>query len=111
MARKQPTIPGIKSGSTPRGRLQRSVDSLAKQLRTGDDYDEHTAALVTLARATAASLDRLEADRDRSEHTIAQLAARHLDVLRELRPATQVADLFAELDAELDAALRDSPAT
>ena len=107
-ARKQPTIPGIKPERAGRGRVQRSVDALAKQLRASDDYDAHTAALITTARVTAATLDRLEQDRDRSEHVVSTAAGRHLSVLLELRPGTAIVDPFADLDDELSTALRDS---
>jgi hypothetical protein len=80
-------------------------------LRGIGSYDDHTAALITLARDLAASLDRLESDRDRSEHTIGTLARVQLDLLRELRPNVPTLDPFAELDADLDAALLDSAQT
>jgi hypothetical protein len=87
------------------------VDKLAAMLRRIDAYDDHTAALITLARDLAASLDRLESDTDRSEHTIGTLARVQLDLLRELRPSVPTLDPFAELDADLDTALRDSAQT
>lgn len=80
-------------------------------LRNLDGYDDHTAALITLSRDLAASLDRLEADDERSEHVIGTIARVQLDLLRTLAPATTAFDPFADLDAELDAAVRDSAQT
>lgn len=104
----QPRLPGVGRGAVPRGRNQRAVDKLAGRLRELDASDEHTAALVTLARTCAASLDRLEHDTDRSEHTIATLGRVQLEVLRELRPPVTGHDPFDELTAALSAAVRDT---
>ena len=104
----QPRLPGVGRGVTPRGRNQRAVDALAKYLRSLEQADEYTAALIVLARTGAASLDRLEADDDRSEHTIATLARVQLEVLRELAPPVGTNDPFDDLAAALDAAVRDT---
>jgi hypothetical protein len=111
MARKQPSLPGIRPATAGRGRNQRSIDKLAAMLRATGDYDDHTAALVTLSRDLAAAIDRLEADPDRSEHTIGTLARVQLDLLRELAPAAATFDPFAVLDDELSTALRHSAQT
>jgi hypothetical protein len=107
----QPRLPGVGRGVTPRGRNQRAVDKLAKLLRDLDAFDDYTAAMVTLARTGAASLDRLERDDERSEHTIATLGRVQLEVLRELRPPTTGHDPFDELTAALSAAVRDTAET
>jgi hypothetical protein len=104
-------LPGLGRGAAPRGRNQRAVDALAKRWRTLDVYDEHTAAMITLARTGAASLDRLERDQDRSEHTIATLARVQLEVLRELTPPVSGDDPFDALTAALSAAIRDPAET
>ena len=107
----QPRLPGVGRGVAPRGRNQRAVDALAKRLRDGDDFDEYTAALVTLARTEAASLDRLERDDDRSEHTVATVGRGLLEVYRELKPAQSGYDPFDALTDALSAAVRDSAET
>jgi hypothetical protein len=104
----QPRLPGVGRGAAPRGRNQRAVDALARKWRTFDQHDEHTAALIVLARTCAAALDRLEHDDDRSEHTVATVGRVQLEVLRELAPPVAGTDPFDELAAALDAAVRDT---
>ncbi len=107
----QPRLPGVGRGVAPRGRNQRAVDRLAKHLRAGDECDDYTEALIVLARTEAASLDRLERDDDRSEHTVATVGRGLLEVYRELRPTNVGADPFDALTDALSAAVRDSAET
>lgn len=94
-------------GAAPRGRNQRAVDKLATRWRELDAFDDHTAALIVLARTCAASLDRLEHDDDRNEYTIATGGRVYLEVLRELTPPVGGDDPFDALTAALSAAVRD----
>ena len=89
---------------------ERAVDEIVSMLRDLDDLDAHRQAFVTLARTTAAALDRLEADPARSEHTVATVARRDTaDALEALRPAPGVVpDALDVLTAELAAAVAAS---
>ena len=71
-------------------------------LRQLEVYDPLRQAYVTLARTTAASLDRLEADPQRSEHVVATVARVHGRCLEQLGPASGVVpDVLDVLAAEL----------
>jgi hypothetical protein len=101
-------LPGFGAGPRRRGRNERAVDAVAALLRSTGDYDAHRAAYITLARTTAAALDRLEHDDDRSEHVIGTVARVHCHALDALRPAPGASlDALDALTDELAAALRD----
>lgn len=85
------------------------MDGVAAALRRSGEFDEHRHAYVTLARTTAAALDRLEQDPDRSEHVLGTVARVHAHCLDSLRPADALAG--ADPFDDLLTALRDTPAT
>jgi len=92
-----------------RARNERAVDDLAKHLRQLQQFGPVEAAFVSLARTTAASLDRLEHDGDRSEHVVGSVARVHLQALDALRPnVTTAGDTFDRLIDELSTAVRDA---
>jgi hypothetical protein len=106
-----PRLPGFGSVPRRRGRNERAVDALAAYIRRLDTYDPFTAAVVTLARTMAASLDRLEVDADRSEHVIGTVGRVQLQALEALRPTGPVSgDAFDELVAAMGAAMGDTAA-
>jgi hypothetical protein len=102
-------LPGFTAPRRRRGRNERAVDDLARLLREVDDWDAHRAAVVVLARTTAAALDRLEADPDRSEHVVGTVARVHAYALDALTPNVTAGDAFDRLADELSAAVRDLP--
>jgi hypothetical protein len=113
MSPRSPRLPGF-GGSTVRrrGRNERAVDDLARYLRQLEQADPYIAAQISAARTTGASLDRLEADPDRSEHVVGSVARVHAAILAELRPVHAAgADAFDRLIGELSAPLRDTPAS
>jgi hypothetical protein len=79
-------------GTRPRekaGRNRRSLDAYVKVLRKETpDTTGVFSVRVTALRDLADSLDRLKADRDRSEHTVAIVARTYLERLLEIVPAT-----------------------
>jgi len=90
-------------------RNERAIQDVAKMLREADQFDPIARAIVTLARTTAASLDRLEHDPERSEYVVASTARTHLAILEACRPGMIVAgDSFDGLIDEIAAAVRDS---
>lgn len=94
--------------------MLRAVGALAAELkRTGVD-DAHTLATLDALRRVANSLDRLEHDPDRSEHTVGANARVFAQLLEQVRPAdtSGVDDLDAFRTAIADAArtVRDTPA-
>jgi hypothetical protein len=104
-------LPGFGSIQRSRWRNERAVDGVAKLLRDTDRYGPIEAAVVTLARTTAASLDRLEHDDDRSEHVIGTVARVHLQALTALRPNLMpTGDAFDRMLDELSSAVRDPTA-
>lgn len=106
-----PRLPGFGAVRRSRGRNERAADGVAAMLRRLGDYDDHRAAYVTLARTTAAALDRLEADPDRSEHVVGSVARVHAYCLDALRPTMLggPTDPLESLADELAAAVRDAP--
>lgn len=105
-----PRLPGFGPDRRHIYRNERGVGDVAKWLRELQQYGPFEHALITLARTTAASLDRLEHDQDRSEHTVGNVARVHLQVLAALRPNIAVAgDTFDQLLDELSTAIRDPP--
>jgi hypothetical protein len=106
-----PKLPGFGAIRRQRLRNERAIDDVAKMLRELDQFGPIESALITLARTTGASLDRLEHDNDRSEHTVGSVARVHLQAIESLRPNVTIAgDAFDRLLGELSTALRD-PAT
>jgi hypothetical protein len=86
------------------------VDGLAKYLRELGQDNPYVSAQVSAARTTAASLDRLEADVERSEHVVGSVARVHAQILAELRPTGPAgADAFDRLLGELSTAVRHTP--
>jgi hypothetical protein len=106
-----PRLPGFGPGpARRRGRNERAVDDLAKYLRQLEQADPYIAAQIAAARTTAASLDRLESDVERSEHVIGSVARVHAQILSELRPLHGAgADAFDRLISELSSPIRDTP--
>lgn len=80
-------LPGFATIRRRRGRNELAVDAVAGLLRELGDYNAHRRAFVTLARTTGAALDRLEADPDRSEHVVGNVARVHAIALEHLTPA------------------------
>jgi hypothetical protein len=104
-------LPGFGSIRRSKWRNERAVDGVAKLLRDTDRYGPIEAAVVCLARTTAASLDRLEHDELRSEHVIGTVARVHLQALSVLRPSMMpTGDAFDRMLDELSTAVRDPTA-
>jgi hypothetical protein len=105
-------LPGFGSIQRHRYRNERSIDEVARYLRELQQFGPIEAALVTLARTTAAALDRLEHTSDRSEHVVGTVARVHLQALEALRPnTTTAADTFDRLLDELTTAIRNPAST
>jgi hypothetical protein len=101
-------LPGFGAIRRRRGRNELAVDGVAKYLRDLQQFGPIETALVTLARTTGASLDRLEHDSERSEHVVGSVARVHLQALDSLRPnVTTAGDTFDKLLDELSTAVRD----
>jgi len=105
-------LPGFGAIARRKGRNERIIDVCVRALRDGGRYGAREKALATLARTLGASLDRLEHDPGRSEHTVGHVARVHLQALEALRPnAAPSADAFDRLADELAAAVREPPPT
>jgi ABC-type enterochelin transport system substrate-binding protein len=102
-------LPGFGAIRRRRGRNELAVDKLAGYLRKLHQFDPWREAVIKTARTTAASLDRLEHDDDRSEHVVGSVSRVHLEALEKLRPALiPTGDAFDRMLDELSASLRDA---
>jgi transcriptional regulator NrdR family protein len=86
-----------------RGRLERATEEAVRAARAGEKADRRFAALETLARLYAASLDQAVV---REPYAVAKIGPHLLEVLRELRLTPPTVDASGK-DQDLSALLAD----